>query len=167
MEMLKDILIISGGAIGLSTFIMSFIENRKQGRQKRVELYNEITKRFQDNADFQKIRRLLNETDQLGLKDVDRRLRRDYAAFFEDIAILRNSGLIRKEVACYMFSHDAIECWDSEIFWQDFKSRRNDEYWGMLRLFVDEMRKLRKRLFITREGESGTKLNVPRRKMSF
>jgi hypothetical protein len=167
LELSKDIVIIVAGTIGLFTFIMNFIENRKQGRQKRVELYMDMTKRLQDDADFRKIRQLLKTKDQQGLKEISWGVRSDYAGFFEDVALLTYSGLIRKEIACYMFSDDAIACWDSEDFWQDFKAPRKDEYWGILRLFVEEMRDLHQRLFVSRQGEVGLKLNIPRRKMSF
>ena len=38
-------------------------------------------------------------------------------AFFEDIALLVNTNLLRREVAYYMFGCDAMTAWDSDVFW--------------------------------------------------
>lgn len=118
--------------------------------------------KFQDEK-FREIRALLNKDDKENLdenrqklKAIPKRSRRDFAAFFEDIALMRNSGLITKEVACYMFSHDAIECWYSDEFWHDFKNK-DDAHWGALRIFVEEMAKIRPDL----------KASLNRRKLSF
>jgi hypothetical protein len=112
---------------------------------------------------FREIRALLNKDDKeepgenkRTLKDIPKRTRRDFAAFFEGIALMRNSGLITKEVACNMFSHDAIECWYSDEFWHDFKNK-DDAHWGALRLFVEEMAMLRPSL----------KTSINRQKLSF
>jgi hypothetical protein len=40
-----------------------------------------------------------------------------FLGFFEEVALMMNSGLIRKEVAHYMFGYYAIHCWDSKNFW--------------------------------------------------
>jgi hypothetical protein len=157
MEILKDILVIIGGIIGLITFGVGVLESRKQGRQKRFELFLDIEEKFQSNSEFQKLRRLLTDSEPSRVKEeiakTDKRTRRDYAAFFETIALMRNSGLITKEVACYMFSFDAIKCWRSSEFWHDFENK-NDEYWGVLRLFVEEREQLRPKLEINRTDMS-------------
>lgn len=101
---------------------------------------------------------LLNKDNKEGLaenkrtlKDIPKRIRRDFAAFFEDIAFMRNAGLITKEVACNMFSHDAIECWYRDEFWYDFKNK-DDAHWGALRLFVEEMAEIRPSLKLASIG---------------
>jgi hypothetical protein len=170
MDHLKDILLVIAAAvglltfiIGLSTFIVNVAENRKQGRQKRFELFLEMERKYQDDP-FRQIRSLINDdTDQQKLKDIPKRTRNDFASFFEAVAIMKNSGLITKEVACYMYSHDAIACWKSDSFWHDFEWRREDAYWGVLKGFVLEMEELRGHLFPAERGI----LNIPNRKMSF
>jgi hypothetical protein len=36
-----------------------------------------------------------------------------------------------------MFSWEAVQCWRSHDFWEGFD--KADEYWGLLRLFAEEM----------------------------
>ena len=64
--------------------------------------------------------------------------------FFEDIAFLMNSGLIRKEVASYMFAGDAIKAWNDDLFWSN--DSREHPYWSLLKDFVSEMKDYETRL---------------------
>lgn len=50
---------------------------------------------------------------------------------------LRNAGVIKPDVAFYMFSWEAIQCWAGKQFWDRFD--KGDRYWGLLRTFVEEM----------------------------
>ncbi len=140
INILNEIALFAGGIIALVTVIISVNEYRRQGQQKRVELYLALEKRIVDNPSFQQVRRMLVDENPKVAK-LDHKLRTDYAGFFETIAILTYSGFMRREVACHMFSWDAIQCWDSKKFWEDLD--KSDEYWGVLRHFIEEMRRLR------------------------
>ena len=136
----KDIVLIAGGIAGLLTVMKGVAEYRRQGKQKRVELYLELENRLLRNPDFQKIRNMINDKDP-AVGKLDHKLRSDYAGFFETIALMTNSGLMTKEVSCHMFSWDAIACWENKKFWEDFDT--DDQYWGVLRVFVNDMKRLR------------------------
>lgn len=144
---MQDILLFAGGVIGLLTFLMSVFEYRKQGHQKRIELYLEMSRRIEDNPDFRQVRTLLNVGSE-DIRNIPKKTRSDYAGFLESVALMRNSGVISRQVACYMFSHDAVACWNSNAFWEDFT--RDDTHWGLLRHFVEEMQSLRPQLQIKR-----------------
>jgi hypothetical protein len=51
--------------------------------------------------------------------------KRDFLGFFEEVAIMVNSGLIRKEVAHYMFGYYVIDCWKSKSFWKGIQRDTN------------------------------------------
>ena len=51
-----------------------------------------------------------------------------------------------------MFSSDAILCWENQYFWQDFD--KSDKYWGMLKVYVKEMKELRPKLKMTQKKYS-------------
>ena len=53
-----------------------------------------------------------------------------------------NSGLIKKEVAYYMFGYFAMTCWDNEAFWSDPGIDRGSVYWSVLRNFVNQMKEI-------------------------
>ena len=118
------------------TLIKGIYEYRKQGAQKRIELYLNVRRKFDDNRTFSEIRQLLDDDDPK-VADIPFKDRSDYAAYFEEIALLENTGVIKPDVAFYMFGWEAIQCWNSEPFWKDFP--KEDRYWGLFRMFVKEM----------------------------
>jgi hypothetical protein len=86
------------------------------GFQKRAEQYFELSKSFSENERFQKICILLEENDQK-LETLPVHEKQEFIGFYENIALLMNTGLLRKAVAHYMFAYYAIRCWDSKYFW--------------------------------------------------
>lgn len=136
-----------GGLVGVVTLILALMEYARNNSQKRVEFYFELEKRLLQDPTFKQIRDLLHHRGggaQGKISDIPWLDRNDYAGFFENIAVLVKSGCLSKEVACYMFSQDAIRCWDSNEFWQGFL--KDEPYWWVLRDFVAEMRTLRANL---------------------
>lgn len=102
-ELIKNILILLGGLIALLTFLLSYLEYQKQGKQKRVDLYLEMERRLFNNDNFQEIRLLLQKGEP-EITKIERKMRSDYAGFFENIAMLMNSKLIKKMllVTCFL-----------------------------------------------------------------
>ena len=142
MDQLKDIAAIIGVVVALFTLIKAFVEYSQQGAQKRIELYLKLRSKFDDNPTFAEMRRLLDDGDPK-IAEVSFKNRSDYASYFEEIALLKNSRVIKPDVAFYMFAWEATQCWQSDDFWQGFD--RNDQYWGLLRIFVEEMEAIGKR----------------------
>lgn len=70
--------------------------------------------------------------------------KRNFLGFFEEIALLSNSGLIRKEVAHYMFGYYAIRCWQSKNFW--YNMERDSPYWFLFRKFAIDMQEIEKNM---------------------
>lgn len=75
-----------------------------------------MRERFKNNKIFQKICNLLDTNDE-GLLEIKFEEKRDFLGFFEEVAIAMNSGLIKPQVAHYMFGFYAIKCWESGKFW--------------------------------------------------
>jgi hypothetical protein len=53
-----------------------------------------------------------------------------------------NSGLIRKQVAHYMFGYYAIQCWENSYFWSDVN--RDSTYWLVFQDFAEQMMSIEK-----------------------
>lgn len=102
-ELIKNILILPGGLIALLTFLLSYLQHQKQGKQKRVDLYLEMERRLFNNDNFQEIRLLLQKGEP-EITRIERKMRSDYVGFFENIAMLMNSKLIKKMllVTCFL-----------------------------------------------------------------
>lgn len=138
IECLKDIFTIIGGVTAFITFIVGIAEYVKQGTQKRAEQFVEMRKRFKENESFREISSLL-ENDDLKLASEPYKDRRDYLGFFEEIALMVNSSLIKVDVAYYMFGYYVIKCWESSNFWIDI--HKESQYWILFKEFYLKMKK--------------------------
>ena len=134
---LKDIATIIGVAVGLFALVKGIFEYKRQGAQKRAEHFLQMRKRLKENETFKKIAGLL-ETDDNKLISIPFKEKRDYLGLFEEVAIMMNSNLIKKEVAHYMFGYYAIKCWDSDNFWNGVN--RDSIYWKVFENFVYKMK---------------------------
>ena len=64
----------------------------------------------------------------------------DLLGFYEDLALMYKSGLIKKNVVHYMFGYYAIRCWESDNFWASVN--RESKYWALFKWFALEMKAL-------------------------
>lgn len=132
----KDLGTILGAVIALAALVKGVVEYGHQGAQKRAEHFLEMRKRLKENPIFKEMCVLL-EVDDPKLVEVPFKEKRDLAGFFEEVALLLNSGLIRLSVAHYMFGYYAIRCWKSNYFWSSLN--RESDSWALLRDFVARM----------------------------
>jgi len=135
------------GLITLGTFIKALIEFRLQGRQKRAELYNKFDKVF-DEESIKRIVDLVetnidnnNESAIKALPLIDRYY---FLGFFEQISLAVNSKLLSKKVVYYMFGKFALNCWNTESYWDGIDKYSHE--WYIFRCFVLEMEKEEKRM---------------------
>lgn len=132
----------------LITAVRATMEFRAQGRQKRADYFDQMRLRLKSDESFRVITEYIATGDER-LKDesvVSVAAKMDYACFFEQIAIMRNSGLISSRVAHYMIGFYALECWKSDAFWNGGSLDRDATYWRLFRAWVIEMSDAEKRL---------------------
>jgi hypothetical protein len=137
----SEVAAIIGGAIALLTLVKSVFEYAKQGAQKRADQFVQMRLRFKNDQSFKKICDLL-EDDRQELSSISFADKRDFLGFFEEIALMLNSGLINETVSHYMFGYYAVLCWESERFWNNVS--RESPYWSLFRNFVHRMKKREK-----------------------
>jgi hypothetical protein len=135
----KDIAIILAGIIALTTFFTGVMEYARQGAQNRAQNFLHMRRRFLENQTFREICQMLITGDD-ALRSVPLQDKRNFGGFIEEVALMVNARLIRKEVAHYMFGYYAILCWESEQFWDGLD--RNAIYWSLFRDFAKEMKAL-------------------------
>jgi hypothetical protein len=133
----KNIATLIGAAVALGTLIMGTLEYIKQGTLKRAELFFQMEERYNkflylfdmlDHQDDKKIR------DQLQSLPFEKKL--DFLGFYDELAMMVESGLIRRTVAHYMYGYYAIACLDSDSFWNE--EARNDVYWCLFKNFAEQ-----------------------------
>jgi hypothetical protein len=145
----KDLAEIAGVVVAVITLIKGVYEYTKQAAQNRAEHFIQMRDRYDGFLDVC----TLLETDgddgpaheELCRMPFERK--RDFLGFYEEIALMMQSGLIKREVAHYMFGYYAIRCWESTAFWDapDSRLNRGSCYWGVFRAFAEEMAKMEKK----------------------
>ena len=101
-----------------------------------------MRRRFLETPQYREILDLL-AADDPKLKEVSIQEKRNFVGFLEEVALMVNSRLIRKEVAHYMFGYYVLLCSQSDYFWEGLD--RNSVYWSLFRRFSAEMQALGKR----------------------
>lgn len=139
---LKDWAAVLGCIIALVALAKGVLEYGLQGAQKRAAQFAAMRQRFEENERFRELCALL-ETDDPSLAAVPLKDKRDLLAFFEEVALVVQSRLVRETVAHYMFGYYAIRCWESENFWDGVN--RQCSYWALFRHFARRMRELETR----------------------
>ena len=137
LTVLKDFAIIVGGLVTIFAFINGLLEYRHQGAQKRVEHFTMLRRRLKENPVFKEICSLMfaNDPQLAGFNAQDKR---DFIGLLEEVALQVNSGLIRPELAHYMFGYYTVTCLESEHFWANLKL--DDVYWNLFHDFAREMK---------------------------
>jgi hypothetical protein len=136
MENIKEIATFVGLLAGLWGLYKGVVEFALQGRQKRAEIFLKKQGEYFGNKSFNEIRGLL-ENDAPQLKDVGFEEKRAYLTFFEEIAVLKNSRLMNRDLAYYMFGYYATKCLESENFWSGMNKK--DIFWNVFLRFATEM----------------------------
>lgn len=134
----KDIATIVGVVIACGTLIKGLLEYISQGKQKRAEYYFYLRKRLKENEAFNNIFHLVDK-DATELSEISLNDRKEFLGLFQEVALLKKAGLIKKELSYYMFGYFAIRCLDSENFWHGLN--KDDHYWTLFMEFAKEAKK--------------------------
>ena len=144
---MTDATAIVAALVALISLTTAIIEYRRRGVLQRAQQFVIMRRLLKENPTFKRICELL-ETDDSRLKEMPFADKRDFLGLFEEIALMMQSKLIRREVAHYMFGYYAILCWESENFWFNPAGgpylTRDSPYWKVFREFVTQMRQVEK-----------------------
>ena len=135
-----DISTVIGILFFFFTAITAVIEFRRQGSQKRAEFFFEKVNDLWSTDSYKKIMTCLDLSDHEALRSIPHYEKMAFLDTYEEIAFLMNSGLIRKEVASYMFGYYAIACWESDPFWNVPGLNKEGKYWNVFRNFIEQMK---------------------------
>jgi hypothetical protein len=148
LEQTKDLSTVIGAVVAAFTLAKALFEYIRQNAAKRAEFFITMRARLKENETF---RNLLDqiEHDDPNLGGIDFKEKRDLLGFFEEIALMLNSGIVRADVAHYMFGYYAIRCWESEHFWQGVN--RESQYWSAFADFVVRMKSIEQEFVYSRK----------------
>ncbi len=137
---LKDIAALATVAVGLLTLLKGITEFHRSTITKRLELFLSMRSRLREDQTFVGICELL-EGDDPALRDISLIQKDRFIGFFEELAIMRNSGLIYDDVAFYMFGYYAILCSKSKNYWHGLD--KDEIMWTLFFDFASDMERLR------------------------
>jgi hypothetical protein len=147
----KDLSIILAGLIAVITFFTGIWEYRRRTRQERAENLLQMRRRFLETPGFGEILEMLIHQDP-AVSHLPAPLRRNFAGVLEEVAILANSHLIRKEVAHYMFGYYVLLTYENPYFCLD----RDGIYWSQFRQFAERVQKE-----MPKTSDSNTQKRIP------
>jgi hypothetical protein len=131
--------------LGVATFVWKVRTDAREAALKRFDKFQEMEK-ISDTVGFKRVVALIyGDEAKPGEQLCDITDKEDFMDFYEQIALLVNSGLMMKQVALYMHGAVAIQAYDSEDFWKDTDDHRTDPYWSLFRDFCVQMKKLRQK----------------------
>jgi hypothetical protein len=137
---IKDLSIILAGAVALITFVTGTYQYLRQNRYTRVQHFVDMRRRFLENPTFRELLELLAKDDpklnQMPVQD-----RRNLVGFFEEVALLMNSGILQPQVTRYMFGY-YVRLIDSSLhFWEGLD--KGSVYWTVFRDLARQLEALK------------------------
>lgn len=139
LEIIKTAAAVGTAVVAIVTILKGYAEYKLSAIQKRVELFEKYLQKLKENETLRHIIELL-EKESENIKNVPRTDRYFYLGYFEEIALLVNSRVLKPEIAHYMFAYYARICWENDNFWHEIN--RNSTYWRVFREFVMQMKEL-------------------------
>jgi hypothetical protein len=139
LDFWKDIAIIFGGVIALTTFFSGIFEYIRQGHQHRAAHFVQMRRRFLEDPLFRDILNLM-AAGSPELKNTPIQDRRNFVGFLEEVALMVNSRLIQRDVAHYMFGYYVLLTEGCDNFWDGLD--RDSQYWSVFRQFAQMMREM-------------------------
>ena len=139
METAKDIALIIGNLGIALTLFFGLIQYRQSDAMARANKFFEMSRYIKEHEVFVRIFGMI-EVDSPELAQLPYTEKLLFLGFYEEVAILVNSGLMKKHVAHYMFAYYAIRCWKSDHFWTGTNDMNWDSpYLHLFRNFVEQM----------------------------
>ncbi len=137
---IKDLSIILAGAVALITFVTGTYQYLRQNRYTRVQHFVDMRRRFLENQTFRALLELL-ATDDPALSQMPVQDRRNLVGFFEEVALLMNSGILQPQVTRYMFGYYVRLIDRSEHFWSGLD--KGSVYWTVFRDLAGQLEALK------------------------
>ena len=128
----------------VGTLVKSVAEYSKQNSLRRFEKYMDLSNGWLADRNIQEIVELLESGEKQRIRKISIRRKEEFAAFFEEIAMMVDSKLLKKKIAYYMFGYYTILCDESGEFWSGLG--KNEHYWSLFNRFAADMKSIRAKI---------------------
>lgn len=144
LDDLKNWVTVLGTVVGVLVALKGILEYSRQNAMRRLELFQAMRRRFEESQAMLRVRAALESDDANALASVTRNDKVDFLAFYEDLALMVDSGMMHPEIAQYWFGFYVVLANEEQAFWADLNP--NLPYWKVVRQFADKMQRAEKRL---------------------
>ena len=117
MELAKDLFTAASTIIALSVFLKGVIEFVHSNAIRRYEKFHQMSVRFDENAEIQKVCDLLHGANG-SAETLTTQQKEVFICFLEEIYFMMNTGIMKRDLALYTFGYYGKMALDSEQFWQ-------------------------------------------------
>ena len=131
LEHIKVIALLLTSTLAVIAFTKGVLEYTRKNTLDRALVYLELRKRFKETNSFAEIISYLDSNDdKLSKISISDKLK--FLGFFDDIAIMVNSGLLNKYIATQAFGFYIQKTWNNKHMWWE-TNKRDSEYRILLR----------------------------------
>jgi hypothetical protein len=123
------------------TVFRALYEYSKQNRLARFEKYENLSKGWSEDKDIQEMIVLLDNDPEGKLVNIPSSKKEAFVGFYEEIALMLESGILKQQIAYYMFGYHTIRCYESKDFWTKDMDLEGP-YWTLFRRFAKQMKKI-------------------------
>jgi hypothetical protein len=136
----KDVFTITGVIVSFTLLLLALVQYRKAEKQKSAEHFFKLRDKYNTDATFVKIREIIDSPDNrdISSREINIDDKRKFLGFYEEIAIMVKSGLIKEELAFYMFGYYAVRCNKMDAFTSYINEDK--EYWEIFSEFAAKMK---------------------------
>ena len=128
--------------IAMIALVKGVFEYTKNNQLARANVFLELRKRFKETSNFSRIIEYLDSHDSK-LAQVSKSDKLKFLGFFDDLAILINSGLVDKIIANQTFGFYVQKAWENpDMWWED--NTKESEYRMLLLWLYNEFKYIQK-----------------------
>jgi hypothetical protein len=129
--------------IGALVFALAVFSYTKQNALRRFEAFQKMRQLAREDPAIIEVVNCLRDKDPK-LANLERRKKYRFLSFYEEIAFMHESRLIRTTVAHYMFGFFCVQCLQNSAFWENIKDDKDSYYWSLFIRFATLMQEVEK-----------------------
>lgn len=119
--------------IGVITLFYGIHQYRLKNSLERFEKFQTLTEMYES----EEILRVRDHLGQAGIESVPNTDRHAFMAFFEQLALMKQSQLIQENVIYYTWGYDLILAYQDDRFWNSIN--KNDKYWRLFNVLAERI----------------------------
>ncbi len=94
LDDLKNWVTVVGTVVGVLVALKGILEYSRQNAMRRLELFQAMRRRFEESQAMLRVRAALESDDDHALASVAKNDKVDFLAFYEDLALMVDSGMM-------------------------------------------------------------------------